>query len=284
MAKASNVNPHDPGPGFRALHRPGAPFILANVWDIGSARMMAALGAKALATSSAAHAFTLGRPDGGTLTRDEALAHAADIVAATNLPVSGDFENGFGDSPDVCAETVRLAAEAGLAGISIEDTAWPGEEAYDFDLAVERIKAASAAARALKRDFVLVARADGVMNETYGMAEGLRRIKAFDEAGADCLYLPIPPSVDDLRQVAAATKKPVNALAAGIFTRLSLRDFAEIGIARISQGSALARATHKVIYDAAQAMFESGNFSSLSNGISGSIINDLLLKGAKAAP
>lgn len=282
MAKASNTKPHDPGPGFRALHRPGNPFILANVWDIGTARLMAGLGAKALATSSAAHAFTLGRPDGGTVTRDEALAHAADIVAATPLPVSGDFENGFGDAPDVCAETVRLAAEAGLAGISIEDAALPTDASYDFGLAVERIRAAAAAARSLKRDFVLVARADGVMNGHYDMAEGLRRIRAFDEAGADCLYLPMPPSVDDLRKVVAATKKPINALAAGQFTKLTLRDFAEIGIARISQGSALARATHKVIHDTAQAMFADGDFTALSHGISGSKINDLLLKGAKA--
>jgi 2-methylisocitrate lyase-like PEP mutase family enzyme len=283
MAKASKVSPHDPGPGFRDLHRPGAPFILANVWDIGSARLMAGLGAKALATSSAAHAFTLGKSDGGTVTRDEALSHAADIVAATSLPVSGDFENGFGDAPEVCAETVKLAAEVGLAGISIEDAALPNDSAYDFDLAVERIRAAVAAARALKRDFVLVARADGVMNGHYDMAEGLRRIRAFDEAGADCFYLPMPPSVDDLRSVVAATKKPVNALAAGSFTKLALRDFAEIGIARISQGSALARATHKIIHDAAQAMFEGGNFTLLGNGISGSKINELLLKGAKAA-
>jgi len=284
MAKQSKVSPHDPGPGFRALHRPGNPFILANVWDIGSARMMAALGAEALATSSAAHAFTLGKPDGGTVTRDEALAHAADIVAATNLPVSGDFENGFGDAPDTCAETVKLAAEAGLAGISIEDAALPHDKAYDFDLAVERIRAAVAAARALKRDFVLVARADGVMNGHYDLEEGLRRIRAFDEAGADCLYLPFPPSTDDLRKVTAATKKPVNALAAGPFTKLSRKDFAEMGIARISQGSALARATHKVIYDAAQAMFRDGDFKPLANGISSSIINELLLKGAKANP
>jgi 2-methylisocitrate lyase-like PEP mutase family enzyme len=284
MAKQSKVTPHDPGPGFRALHRPGNPFILANVWDVGSARMMAALGAEALATSSAAHAFTLGRPDGGTVTRDEALAHAADVVAATNLPVSGDFENGFGDAPDICAETVKLAAEAGLAGISIEDAALPQDKAYDFDLAVERIRAAVSAARALKRDFVLVARADGVMNGHYDLAEGLRRIRAFDEAGADCLYLPFPVSVDDLRQVVAATRKPVNALAAGPFTKLSRQDYASMGIARISQGSALARATHKVIYDAAQAMFQEGDFKSLGNGISGSTINELLLKGARSRP
>ena len=139
---------HDPGPAFRALHRPGNPFILANAWDVGSARMLAALGAEAIATSSAAHAFTLGRPDGGHVTRDEALAHAQELVAATSVPVSGDFENGFGDAPETCAQTVRLAAEVGLAGISIEDTELPDSGAYAFDLAVERIRAAAAAALA----------------------------------------------------------------------------------------------------------------------------------------
>ena len=270
---------HDPGPAFRALHRPGVPFILANAWDIGSARMLAALGAEALATSSAAHAFTLGRPDGG-VSRDEALAHAADLVSATRLPVSGDFENGFGDAPETCAETVRLAAEAGLAGISIEDTALPSEAAYDFDLAVERIRAAAAAARALQRDFVLVARADGVMNGQYGMAEGLQRIRAFDTVGADCLYLPMPPSVDGLRDVIAATSKPVNALAAGAFTKLSRKDFAALGVARISLGSALARATYKTLFDAANAIFGNGEFTLLGNGISGEKVDELLLKGA----
>ena len=116
---------------FRQMHRPGDPFILANAWDAGSAKMLVALGAQAIATSSAAHAFTLGRPDMGTLTRDEALAHAQDLVAAVNVPVSGDFENGFGEAPDTCAETVRLAAEAGLAGICIEDTALPDDAPLD---------------------------------------------------------------------------------------------------------------------------------------------------------
>jgi len=160
----------DPGAAFRALHIPGDPFILGNAWDAGSAKMLAALGAPAIGTSSAAHAFTLGRPDGGTVTRDEALAHAADLVAAVDVPVSGDFENGFGDSPEDCAETVRLAAEAGLAGISIEDCDFTNGTHYAHDLAVDRIAAAAAAARALPRDFVLCARADGVMNGTYDMA------------------------------------------------------------------------------------------------------------------
>ena len=167
-----------------------------------------------------------------------------------------------------------------LAGISIEDTALPSDTPYGFELAVERIKAAAAAARALKRDFVLVARADGVMNGKYDMAEGLRRIRAFDAAGADCLYLPVPPSVEGLRDVVAATRKPINALAVGSFTKLSRQDFAALGVARISLGSALARATHRVIFDAATAMFEKGDFTLLGNGISGSKIDHLLVKGA----
>ncbi|WP_010139289.1 isocitrate lyase/PEP mutase family protein, partial [Oceanicola sp. S124] len=165
---------HDPAPAFRALHRRGEPFVLANAWDAGSARMLAALGAEAIGTSSAAFGFTLGRPD-GNITRDEALAHASALVAATPLPVSGDFENGFGDAPEIVAETVRLAAEAGLAGISIEDNPSGGATSYDRALSVERIRAAAAAARALPRDFVLVARADGVMNGTYDMDEALAR-------------------------------------------------------------------------------------------------------------
>ncbi len=273
---------HDPGPAFRALHRPGAPFILANAWDAGSARMLAALGAEAIATSSAAHAFTLGRPDGGGVSRDEALAHAADLVAATPLPVSGDFENGFGDAPETCAETVRLAAEAGLAGLSIEDTALPGDAPYDFDLAVERIRAAAAAARALPRDIVLVARADGLMTGRYGLDEALRRLRAFDAAGADCLYAPLPPEVADIATICRATTKPVNALAAGPHARISRADFAAMGVARISIGSALARATHRVIAEAAEAMFGAGDFSPLTRGLSGSTVDALLVKGGAA--
>lgn len=272
---------HDPGPAFRALHRPGDPFILANAWDQGSARMLAALGAQALGTTSAGHAFTLGKPDMGHVTRDEALAHAADLVSATPLPVSGDFENGFGHDPDTVAETVRLACEAGLAGISIEDTSLPDVTPYDRDLAVDRIRAAVSATRALPRDFVLVARADGVMNGQYDLAEALTRIIAFDTAGADCLYVPLPPDLDGLARVCAATSKPVNGLAAGPFTKVSRDQFAAAGVARISLGSALARATHKVLLDAASAMFQSGDFS-LLGGASGDAIDALLRKGADA--
>ncbi len=270
------MNRHDPGPAFRALHQPGNPFILANAWDIGSAKMLAALGAQAIGTSSAAHAFTLGRTDGGTISRDEALAHAQDLVAATPLPVSGDFENGFGDDPDTVAQTVRLSAQAGLAGISVEDTSFAGEDPYGFDLAVERIKAAVAAARALPRDFVLVARADGILTGKYTIAEALPRLIAFAAAGADCIYAPMPASADDLRKICSITKVPVNALAAGPYVKTSKAEFADLGVARISLGSALARATHRTVYDAAAAMFGTGDFSALGHGISGARIDEMM--------
>ena len=268
----------DIGADFRALHQPGNPFILANAWDVGSAKMLSAMGAQAIATSSAAHAFTIGKADGGTVSRDESLAHAQDLVAATSLPVSGDFENGYGDAPEDCAETVRLSAEIGLAGISIEDEDFNNATAYDFDHAIERIRAAASAARALSKDFVLVARADGVMNGHYDLGEAIRRIQAMDAAGADCLYVPVPPGVDQLKQVLAATDKPVNALAVGPLSKVSRAEFAAMGVARISLGSALARVTHRVIHDTAKAMFEDGDFTGLGHSISGAKIDAMLAK------
>ncbi|MEE9389246.1 MAG: isocitrate lyase/phosphoenolpyruvate mutase family protein [Paracoccaceae bacterium] len=266
----------DIGARFRALHRPGNPFILANAWDIGSAKMLAALGAQALGTSSAAHAFTLGRTD-GQISRDQALSHASDLAAAVNLPISGDFENGFGDAPDTVAETVRLSAQAGLAGISIEDIALTGQTTYPFDLAVERIRAAASAARALPGDFVLVARADGIMTGAYDIDEALKRLAAFDAAGADCLYTPLPNTTDDLARICQSTSKPVNALAAGpTYTALTRADYARLGVARISLGAALARATHMLIHDAAKDMFDQGSFSRLSPGIAGADIDAMM--------
>ena len=266
----------DIGAAFRKLHIPGDPVIMVNVWDRGSARMMQAMGAKALATSSAAHAFTLGRPDGGTVSRDEALTHAAEIVSAVTVPVQGDFENGFGDDPDTCAETVRLAAEVGLAGICIEDTILPTEEAYGFDLAVDRIRAAASAARALPRDFVLTARADGILTGAYDTDEAIRRLQAFADAGADCLYAPIPPDMAALTRICAEVPGPVNALVAGPFRAQSRADFAKAGVARLSLGSSLARLTHRVMHEAAQAMFGSGDFTPLQDGISSGVIDALL--------
>jgi 2-methylisocitrate lyase-like PEP mutase family enzyme len=265
---------------FHALHQSGC-FVIPNPWDIGSARMMAAAGAKALATTSSGFAFTLGRPDMGHVTRDEALSHAEQVVRATPLPVSGDFENGFADSPDGVAETVWLAAEAGLSGCSIEDTQMvAGNPAYDFELAVDRIKAAADAARSLLHPFILCARADGVMNGVYDLAEGIRRIQAFEKAGADLLYIPVPPGAKELRRVVASVRKPVNALAAGPLTQLSVKDFADIGVRRISLGSMIARVTHAAIAEHMDAIIGEGSFSKLSAAASGSKIDAMLIAGS----
>jgi 2-methylisocitrate lyase-like PEP mutase family enzyme len=265
---------------FFDLHQAGC-FVIPNPWDLGSARMMAGLGAQALATSSAAHAFTLGRADMGGVTRDEALAHAADLLAATSLPVSGDFENGFGDAPEVVAETVRLAAEVGLSGISIEDTQMvAGAPAYEFDLAVERIRAGAAAARALGRPFVFCARADGVMNGVYDLAEGIRRLQAFEAAGADLLYLPVPPGRAELAQVLASVRAPVNALAAGALKAMSVAELAAMGVRRISTGSQIARLTHAAIRDAVSAMLGAGTFAPLAGVASGDEIDALMRRGS----
>jgi 2-methylisocitrate lyase-like PEP mutase family enzyme len=269
----------DIGAAFRALHRPGDPFVLANAWDVGSARVLAGLGAQAIGTTSAGFAFTLGLPDGARITRDQALAHAADLARATSLPVSGDLENGYADDPAGVAATIRAAFDAGLAGASIEDTDLPAGTPYPFEAAVARVRAAAEAARALPRDFVLVARADGVMTGAYGMDDALARIRAFDEAGADCLYVPMPPDVSALRAVCAATAKPVNALAAGPFVNLSRDDFAALGVARISLGSALARLAHAALVEGAQALLK-GDFTPLGWAAKGATIDALLAKGS----
>ncbi|MEL7104731.1 MAG: isocitrate lyase/phosphoenolpyruvate mutase family protein [Pseudomonadota bacterium] len=268
---------------FAELHGAGC-FVMPNPWDAGSARVMAAMGAKALATSSAAHAFTLGRPDMGGVTRDEALAHAEELVAATPLPVSGDFENGFADAPDDVAETLRLAGEVGLSGCSIEDTQMaPGNPAYAFDLAVERIQAAVAAVRAMGRPFVLTARADGVMNGAYDIAEGIRRLQAFEAAGADCLYLPVPPDVQGLRAVLAAVTAPVNALAAGALARTDIATLAGLGVRRISLGSMPARVTHAALMNAMAGIYQRGTFDGLAGAAPGAEVDALLGKGGGAA-
>lgn len=267
---------------FEALHQRGC-FTIPNPWDLGSARVMAALGAKALATTSAGYAFTLGRPDMGHVKREEALIHAGTIVAATALPVSADLENGFGDAPDDVAETVRLAGAVGLSGCSIEDTMMEdGHPAYPFDLAVERVAAAVDAARSLGRPFVFCARADGVMNRTYGVEEAIHRIRAFEAVGADCLYVPLPPSMESLARIVKSVSKPVNALAAGRFAQYSKSDFEAIGVRRISVGSAIARATQKTLIDATAAMLDHGDFTPLSDAASGKAVDFMLQAGRNA--
>ena len=263
---------------FRDLHARSNPFILANAWDAGTACLFAGLGAKALATSSGAHAFTLGRSDLGTITRDEALAHASSIVSATSLPVSGDFENGFGDAPDILEETIKLSAEIGLAGISIEDMSFPDIQPYGFDLAVERIKAASAAARSLPKDFVLVARADGFMHGLYDLKETIRRIQAFEAAGADCVYVPYLQDLETVTKVCRSVSIPVNV---GISTveNVSLQEFANAGVARISLGMAMATATHTTLHALSTSMFEHGDFTKLGDNLSYETIDQCMTNG-----
>lgn len=264
---------------FHHLHQSGC-FVIPNPWDAGSARMMAALGAQALATTSAGFAFTLGRPDMGRVCRNEALSHAEAMVSSTALPVSGDFENGFADQPDEVAETVRLAREAGLSGCSIEDTRMTdGNPAYDFDFAVDRISAAAGAARSLADPFVLCARADGVMNGAYDMDEAIERIRAFEKAGADLLYVPVVPDVAALKHVVAAVSKPVNALAAGAVANLTVAEIATIGVRRISVGSMIARLTHAAIRDAMQSMMNEGRFDLFAGTASGNEVDEFLAMG-----
>ncbi len=273
----------DPGAVFRALHRPGDPFVLANAWDIGTARLLAGLGAKAIGTTSAGFAFTRGKADGARIGRDAAIAHAAELAAAVPVPVSADLEHGYGDDPEAVAETVRLAGAAGLAGASIEDTAHPGTASYPFDLAVTRIQAAVAAARSLPGDFVLVARADGVMTGAYDMAEALARIRAFDAAGADCLYVPFLPDLAALRSVIAATGKPVNALASGVFVNLSRGEFARTGVARISLGSSLARLAQASVIEAGRSIL-AGDFSPLGWAAGNPAVEAILAEGRRDTP
>lgn len=244
---------------FRALHVPGQPVVMPNPWDLGSAKVMARLGARALATTSSGHGFTLGLADGGKVTRDMALQHAADICAAVDVPVNGDFENGFGDDPETVAETVQLAAEAGLAGVSIEDTALPSSESYPFDLTLARIAAAIDAARAAGN--VLTARADGWLSKSYSQAEAVRRCQAFAQAGADVIYAPLVDA--ETTRALVATGTPVNLLNAGAMNDFNKDEIGALGVARISIGGGLARVTQQVIIDGTRAMLERGDFTVL---------------------
>lgn len=265
---------------FADLHAAGC-FVIPNPWDVGSARLMSACGAEALATTSSGMAFTLGRPD-MNVTRDEAVTHAEAIVAATPLPVTADFESGFSETVEGVGETVLLGGAVGLSGCSIEDTAvaaTTAPTAYPFEVAVNRVTAAVEAARSLDRPFVLCARADGVMNGFYDLAEAIRRIQAFEKAGADLLYVPVPPSPEAQRQIVDSVSKPVNALSAGPLAGLSLDDFARLGVRRVSVGSRVARVTHAAIRDLTRAMIETGDFSGLDAGAAGSDIDRLLADG-----
>ncbi len=255
----------DCGAAFRALHEGPDTFVIPNPWDAGSARLLASLGFKALATTSAGFAFSLGRPE-GLLTRDEVLAHCRDIVGATALPVSADLEKGFGDAPESAAETVRAAAETGLAGCSLEDhTNRRDDPIFDFSLAVERIAAAAEAARALPQDFVLTARCENFLWGRPDLGDTIRRLQAFEQAGADVLYAPGLRSLEDIRTVCAAVGRPVNVVMGMPGAVFTVRELAGAGVKRISVGSALARLAYGACLAAAQEIAAEGSFGALAS-------------------
>lgn len=243
---------------FRALHRPGAPFLLPNPWDVGSAKLLAQLGFAALATTSSGYAATLGRLD-GSVTRDEALAHAAAIVAATDLPVSADLENGFADEPVVVAATVALAAQTGLAGCSIEDaTRLADEPVYELALATERVAAAAEAAHNGRERLVLTARAENYLYGREDLADTIARLQAFQQAGADVLYAPGITRLADIRTLVASVDRPVNVLA--LAGAPSVAELAEVGVSRISVGGAFAFAAIAAVVEAARELLDDGSY------------------------
>ena len=248
---------------FRELHEGPGAFVIPNPWDVGSARILAGLGFKALATTSAGLAITLGRRDAeGAVSRGEALAHVEQIVNATSLPVSADLENGFGDTPEAVAETIRLAAEAGLVGGSIEDaTGNPEKPIYDLSLAVERIAAAVEAARALPFPFMVTARAENYLYGRPDLEDTLTRLKAFERAGADVLYAPGLKDLGVIKTVCSEVRKPVNVLAGIAGFSFSVEALSDAGVRRISLGSALFRAASGAFLRAAREMSEHGSFT-----------------------
>ncbi len=247
---------------LQELHAAPDLFVVPNPWDAVSARLLEARGFPALATSSAAAAAALGRPD-NRLSRDEALAHAAVIAGAVAIPVSADLENGFGDSPETVAETIRLAAAAGLAGGSIEDfTGDPGQPLYDVDAAARRVRAAVEAARALGFPFVVTARAENLLHPGYdSVDEAIRRLLAYEAAGADVLFAPGLRRLEDIRRVCGALRRPVNVMAGFPDSGFTLRDLAAAGVKRVSLAASLYRAALTGMEEAAREVMEQGTFT-----------------------
>jgi 2-methylisocitrate lyase-like PEP mutase family enzyme len=261
---------------FRALHNGPGAFVIPNPWDIGSARILAGLGFQALATSSAASACALGRRD-GRLTRDEALAHARLIVDATDLPVSADLEKGFGDGPDVVAETIRLAAEVGLVGCTIEDaTGNQDKPLYDDGLAVERIAAAAEAARALQLPFMLTARAHNFLYADPSLDATISRLQAFEKAGADVLFAPGLPDLAAVRAVCAAVSRPVNFMAGIKGKSFPVSDLAEAGVRRVSLATSLYRAAMTGLLEAACEVRDAGQFGFLDRCVTTPELNQTM--------
>lgn len=276
------MNQTEKAHAFKALHDADEPFIIPNPWDAGSAKLLAAMGFKALTTTSAGLAFGLGRPDGeGRVSRDETIANAALIAGAVDLPVAADLENGFSDRPEDAAETIRRAAEAGLVGGSIEDaTGDPGRPIYDFNLAVERVAAAVEAARSLPFPFQFVARAENYLHGREDFDDTLERLLAFEKAGADVLFAPGLPSLDAIRTVCRTVKKPVNVVMGFKGGTYSLAELAEAGVRRVSTGGSLARAALTGLKNAADELLSAGTFVYAHSILSSGEANKLMDRGA----
>ena len=248
---------------FRALHtRPGV-FIMPNPWDTGTARLLASLGFEALATTSLGVANSLGRPDGtGAVSRAEVIANCRTIADATDLPVNADLENGYADEPRAAAEIIRLASEAGMVGGSIEDaTGDPARPIYDFTLAVERVQAAVEVARTLPVPFLLTARAENLIHGRLDLDDTIKRLQAFEAAGADVLYAPGLRDLTTIRAVVSAVRRPVNVVMSHIDPALTAAELAAAGVKRISVGGSLSRLALAAFLRGAREMKDTGGFT-----------------------
>ena len=253
---------------FHALHQAPGTFIIPNPWDRGTARILAHMGFKALATTSMGYAFSIGQRD-NSLTRGQTLANAADIAAATDLPVNADLENGFGDRPEDAAETIRLSAATGIAGGSIEDASGkPEAPIYDIALAKERVAAAVAAARALPYKFTLTARAENYLWGRPDLKDTIKRLQAFQDAGADVLYAPGLRTREDIAALVSSVDRPVNVVMGLVGAQLTFEELSRIGVKRISIGSSLQRAALGEFVRAAQEMRDQGTFTYASRAAS----------------
>jgi len=249
------------GRRFRDLHHRDSAFVIPNPWDIGSARILASMGFEALATTSVGYANSIGRQDHG-VTRDEMIAHATSLCAATELPVSADLENGFGDDPETVAETIRLAAGAGLAGCSIEDSTNRNDDPiYALEHSVDRIRAAVEEVRKLPFPFMLTARAENYLHGRKDLADTIKRLQAFQEAGADVLYAPGMTDVTEIATMIRSVDRPVNVLAGMQGVHFDVDGLSRIGVKRISVGGALTRIAFAAVIRAAREMKENGTFT-----------------------
>lgn len=267
---------------FKLLHEKLGLFVIANPWDAGSAKILESLGFEALATTSAGLAFSIGEPDRrGAVSREETLANVRSIVSATSLPVSADLENGFGDAPETCAETILLAAQTGLVGGSIEDaTGRDQDPIYSFELSVERVKNAVKAAKSLSFPFILTARAENYLHGREDLKDTIRRLEAYADVGADVLFAPGLKTIEQIDAVVkAVAPKPVNVIMGRSGESLSLDELASLGVKRVSLGSSLARAAYGAFLKAAQEVKEQGTFNYAQDAIPFAQINAIFKKG-----